>query len=125
VGRQIVQDDDIAWLEGGSELGFDVSFEDEPVHRRVDDEGRCERATAQAGDEGLCLPMSEGGLGDKPSALEAAAAQTRHFGRGSGLVQEDQPLRFKPHLRLAHARPFLARLFDVETILLAGPQSFF
>jgi hypothetical protein len=26
---------------------------------------------------------------------------------------------------LAHARPFLARLFDVETILLAGPQSFF
>src|SRR5580692_6583466 len=67
----------------------------------------------------------KGALETSRRPLRLAAAQTRHFGRGSGLVQEDQPLRFKPHLRLAHARPFLARLFDVETILLAGPQSFF
>jgi len=44
---------------------------------------------------------------------------------GSGLVEEDQPMRLKTHLRLANADPFLARLFDVGPIVLAGSQSFF
>jgi hypothetical protein len=99
MGRQVVQDDDIAWLEGGSELGFDVSFEDAPVHRRVDDEGRGERATAQAGDEGLRLPMSEGGLGDQPSALEAAAAQL------SNGPEQDAPTPDGHVLALPQERP--------------------
>ena len=125
MGGQVVQDDDVARLEGRSQLGFDVSLEDAPIHRRVDDEGRGERAAAQAGDEGLRLPMSERGLGKKPLAFQATAAQAGHLGGGSGLVQEDEPVRLKPHLRLANAGPFLARLLDVGAILLAGPQSFF
>jgi hypothetical protein len=62
VGGQVVQDDDIARLEGRRQLGFDVSVEDAPIHRRVDAEWRGERAAAQAGDESLRLPMSERGL---------------------------------------------------------------
>ena len=69
--------------------------------------------------------MSERGLGEKPLAFPATAAQARHLGGGSGLVEEDQSVRLKPHLRLANAGPFLARLLDVGAILLAGPQSFF
>ena len=42
-----------------------------------------------------------------------------------GLVQKDQPVRLKPHDRLARQGPFLARLLYVEPIMLAGPQSFF
>ena len=51
-------------------------------------------------------------------------SQARHLGGGSGLVQEDQPVRLKPHDRLARRGPFLARLLYVGPIMLAGPQSF-
>jgi hypothetical protein len=62
MGGQVVQDDDIARLEGRSQLGFDVSLEDAPIHWRVNDERRGERVAAQASNEGLRLPMSERGL---------------------------------------------------------------
>ena len=62
MGRQIVQDDDVARLEGRSKLSREVSFENAPVHRRVNDEGGGQGVAAQAGDEGLRLPMSERGF---------------------------------------------------------------
>jgi hypothetical protein len=57
--------------------------------------------------------------------FQAAASQARHLGGGSGLVKKDQPVRLKPHDRLARQGPFLARLLYVGPIILAGPQSFF
>ena len=60
MGRQIVQDDDVARLESRSQLSLDVSFKNAPVHRRVNDEGGGQGVEAQAGDEGLRLPVSDG-----------------------------------------------------------------
>jgi len=54
--------------------------------------------------------------------FEAASAQPRHFRCCSGLIEEDQPVRFEPHPRLPLPRPFLARLADVGTIAFAGQQ---
>lgn len=125
VGRQIVQDDDIAFVEGWCELLLDIGLEDAPVHRGIDGEGGGELVAAQAGDEGLGHPMPERRLAAEPLAVRAAAAQTGHFGCRSGLVEKDQPMRLKPHSRLACGGPFLARRFDVGTILLARQQSFF
>ena len=124
MGRQIVQNNDVAWLEGRSQLSLDVSFKNAPVHRRVNDKGGDQGVPSQAGDEGLCLPMSERGFRKEPLALGATTAQARHLGRRSGLVQEDHPVWLKPHDRLARRGPFLARLLDVGPIMLAGPQSF-
>jgi hypothetical protein len=39
VGRQIIHDDDIAFVEGWCEFFLDVGLEDAPAHRGVDDEG--------------------------------------------------------------------------------------
>jgi hypothetical protein len=39
VAREVIQDDDVAGLEGGCELGLHIGFENEPVHRRVNDPG--------------------------------------------------------------------------------------
>jgi hypothetical protein len=100
VSQQIVHDDDVASFKRRGELGFDGGFEDAPVHRRVDDEGRSEGAATQAGNESLGLPMPEGGFGSEALALEAASARARHFGGGPGLVEEDQPVGLEPHLRL-------------------------
>ena len=44
---------------------------------------------------------------------------------GPGLVQKDQPVRFKPHSCLPRGRPLLACLPDVGPILFAGQQRFF
>ena len=68
--------------------------------------------------------MSERGFRKQSLALGVTTAQARHLGRRSGLVQKDQPVRLKPHDRLARQGPFLARLLDVGPIMLAGPQSF-
>ena len=125
MGWQIVQDDDIAWLEGRSQLSLDVSFKNAPVDRRVNDEGGGQGVASQAGDEGLRHPVSERDFRKQPLPLGTAASQARHLGGRSGLVQEDQPVRLKPHGRLARQGPFLARLLDVGPIMLAGPQSFF
>ena len=110
---------------GWGELFLDVSFEDAPVHRGIDDEGGSEPVTAQAGDEGLGHPMAERRLYAKPLALQAAAAQTGHLGCRSGLIEKDEPMRLKPHVRLACGGPFLARRFDVGAILLGCQQGFF
>jgi hypothetical protein len=69
--------------------------------------------------------MPERRLAAEPLTLRAAAAQTGHFGCRSGLVAKDQPMRLKPHARPACGGPFLARRFDVGTILLARQQGFF
>ena len=124
MGRQIVQDDDVARLESRSQLSLDVSFKNAPVHRRVNDEGGGQGVAAQAGDEGLRLPVSERDFRKQPLPPQAAASQARHLGGRSGLVQKDQPVRLKPHDRLARQGPFLARLLYVGPIMLAGPQSF-
>jgi hypothetical protein len=118
VGRQIVHDDDIAFLESRRELGFDIGLEDAPVHWGIDDERGGEPVAAQAGDEGLGHSMGERRLCAEPLALQAAAAQASHLGCGSGLVEKDEPVRLKSHVWLACGCPFFARRFDVWTILL-------
>ena len=46
VGGQIVQDDDVAFLQCWDELGAHIGLEDRPIHRRVDDPRRSQGATA-------------------------------------------------------------------------------
>ena len=68
-GGQVVQDDDVAFLQRWDELGAHVGLEDRAVHRRVDDPRRRQSAAAQPGDESLGLPMAKGALerGARPS----------------------------------------------------------
>src|SRR5262245_724872 len=68
VAGEIVQDDDVAWLEGGGELGFDIGLEDCPVHRRVNDPGGDKAVAFEACHKGLRAPMAEGGLAIQPFA---------------------------------------------------------
>ena len=125
VRRQIIHDHDIAFGEGWGEFFVDVSLKNAPVHRGIDDEGCGQPVAAQPGDEGLGHPMAERRLCAEPLAFWAAATQTGHLGCRSGLVEKDEPMRLKPHVRLARGGPFFARRFDVGAILLARQQRFF
>ena len=108
----------IALLQRWDELG--AGLEDRAVHRRIDDPRRGQGAAAQSRDEGLGLPMAEGGLGAKALAALAASARPGHLCVGSGFVDEDQPMQFGPHLGLPFSLPRLARLAHVGPIAFAN-----
>ena len=63
MGRQIVQDYDVARPKSRSQLSLDVSFKNAPVHRRVNDEGGGQGVASQAGDEGQRPPIVGYGQG--------------------------------------------------------------
>lgn len=115
------------WSDLGREryAAGDIGLEDAPVHRAVDDEGRGKPVTAQAGDERLRLPMSEGSLALQALSSETTAPQPGHLRGGSGFVNEDKTMWFKAHAGLALCDPAFPRLANVRPILFAGQQRFF
>jgi hypothetical protein len=68
---------------------------------------------------------SDAYFGSQPLPLEAAAAQTCHLGRRSGLVDKHQAMRFKPHSWLSLIDPSIAGFLDIWPVLLACQQGFF
>lgn len=66
---EVVEDDDVAWLEGGCELGFDIGLEDHPVHWGINDPGGDGAVALEARHEGLRAPMAEGSLAVQPRAF--------------------------------------------------------
>lgn len=72
VAGKIIHDDDVTWLEGRSELGFDISLEGCPVHRRIHHPGCDEAIALGARDKSPRSPVAEGRL-----AVQAFAFQGR------------------------------------------------
>ena len=69
MGRQIVGDNNIAFLKGRGELRFDVLLECITVHGALDHPGRGQAVTAQSGNEGHGFPMTMGNGGNHPAGL--------------------------------------------------------
>jgi hypothetical protein len=63
---QVVENHNVAFGKGGRELGLNPDIENLPVHRLIDLKRRSKAIAAQAGDEGLRLPMTEWGLALQP-----------------------------------------------------------
>jgi hypothetical protein len=66
--------------------------------------------------------MAMGYWGSAPLAAWCPPASAGHLGRGAGLVDEDQTLRFQIRLRL---EPGPAPAQDVSALLFAGVRGFF
>jgi hypothetical protein len=77
---EIVQHDDVAWLEGRHEDLFDIGEEGIAVHRAIDDAWCSKSGGAQAGDKGGGFPVTVRDFADQPFAARSPAAQPRHFG---------------------------------------------
>jgi hypothetical protein len=122
VAAEIVEDDDVAWLERRHQYLLDIGQEALAVDRPVDDARGVDAVMAQSGEEGERVPAAMRGLGDQPGAPRGAPVAACHVGFGPGLVDEDQSLRVNPALILL---PLSPPPRDVGTILLAGVQAFF
>src|SRR5712675_1194700 len=76
---EIIEDDNVAALQGWSKLGFDIGVEHGPVDWSVNDPRSCEPPTAQARNKGLRSPFAEGRRGFEPLPARTAATKARHF----------------------------------------------
>jgi hypothetical protein len=119
VGAEVVEDDDVAWLEGGDEELLDIGAKALAVDRAVEQAGRVEAVVAQRGEEGRGFPMAVRNLGDQALAARRPAVAARHVGLGPGLVDEDQARRIDAALTGAPARAMAAY---VRARLLAGDE---
>lgn len=122
VRAEIVENDDIAWLQGFDELGFDVGLESLAVDRPVEHPWRLDAIVPQGGNEGHGLPMAVGRMGDKPFAARAPATQRRHVRLDPGLIDEDQPCRVNARLV---TDPLFAPALELWPQLLGGQNRFF
>ena len=122
VGRQIVQDDDVARRERGGEEPLGISGEGVAVHRAVDDHGGGEAAEAQARDQRGRLPVAMRNGGAAALAPRAAPAQAGHLGGRPGLVDEDELQRVELGLEF---EPGLPPRGYIRARLLAGVRRLF
>ena len=122
VATEIVEDDDVALLEGRYQDLLHVGPKALAVDRPVDDAGRVDAIAAQRGEEGYGSPTSLRHFAQELLAARCPAAQRRHVGLSPGLIDEDEPRGIKPALICL---PPLTPSRHVGTILLGGEQCFF
>lgn len=122
VAAEIVQHHNIAGRQGWGEDLFHIDGEELAVDRSVDHPRRINAIMAQGGDEGLGLPVSEGGIGFQASPSRSPAPQGRHIGFDPCFINEDQP--FKGDAALV-SFPAVAFARHVRPRLFLGKQGFF
>ena len=122
MAAKIVEDDDVAGLEGGNQLLLDVGPEALSVDRAVEDARCSEPVAAQGAEKGQGAPAPLGRQPIKSLALSAPTAQWRHVGADPGLIDEDQPVRVEAPLP---GLPASAPAGHVWAELLKGEQAFF
>ncbi len=73
VGREVVEDDDIARSQRGHQHLFDVGEETRTINGPIEDGGCAEALETKRGDDGVGLPMPAGGVISEPGAARAPA----------------------------------------------------
>ena len=122
VGAEIVEDHDVARLEGRREELFDIGAEAFAVDGAVEQAGRIDPVVAQSGEERRGLPAAMRDLVDEALSLRRPAAKAGHVGLRPGLVDEDQAPGIDEPLIGSPARAMAAY---VRAILLARDEGLF
>ena len=122
VGAEIVEDNDVARLEGRGEELFDIGAEAFAVDGAVEQAGRIDPVIAQGGKKRRGLPAAMRNLVDEALSFRRPAAQPGHVGFRPGLVDEHQSLGIDAALIGSPSRAMAAY---VRTILLARDKGLF
>ena len=116
---------DVALVQGRGQLGFDVEVEEFAVDWPADDLGCVKPVMAQGGNEGLGLPVAEGGMVDQTRPAGGPSGRLCHVGFERSFVDERQSCQHVTHEGLAAVDPDIAGQRDIRPLLLDRPQVFF
>jgi len=122
VASEIVENDDVAFVQGWQEKVLHISAEAFAIDRAVEDAGCRELVMAERAEECQGSPVAVRCEAAQAAPFGAPAPQRRHVGLDPGLVDENEPPRIKPGLP---GSPTLAPTRDVRASLLKGEQCFF
>ena len=125
VGGEVVEDHDVALVQGRRKLGFDIEVEEFTVHRPADHPGRVEPVMAQGGDEGLGLPVTEGSVIHEPCPAWRPSGRLGHVRLEGCFVDETYACQHVAHEGLAVCDPDAAGQRHIRPLLLDGAQVFF
>ena len=122
VAAKIVEDDDIAWLQGGHQELLDIGTEATAIDGTIHDAGGGDFVGPQGGQKGQSLPMSMRHLGVQPLTARATPMRARHVRLGPGLVNKNQT----PWIDfILMAPPAGALGGNLRPVLLGGQHGFF
>ncbi len=122
VTAQVIDDDDVAGLEGGDEKLLHICRKADGVDGAIEDHWGVDPVVSKSGQEGHGFPVTVRRFGIEPLAPWAPSVGPRHVGFGPGLVNKHQA--FGIDLSLV-ALPTLAPPRNVRPVLLAGQHAFF
>ena len=121
MGLEIVEHDNVAFLQGRQKMVFEPSLECLCVHGAVVGLGRDDASQAQAANEGDRLIMAVRNAAAQATAPPSAIA-ARHVGCRPGLVDEHQFQRIEVELAVEPSPPLFK---DVRAVLFAGVRRLF
>jgi hypothetical protein len=122
VGAEIVEDHDVAQLEGGCEELFDIGVEALAVDGPVEQAWRVNAVVAEGREESRGLPLALRDLVDEALSPWRLAAKPGHIGLRPGFIDEDEPPGVGEALI---GSPSFAVAADVRAILLACDKGLF
>ncbi len=122
MGREIVEDHDIARLQGWHEELFHPCEEAFRVDGAVEDTWRRDAVMTQCCNEGHGQPVPPRCLGLQRPAPWAPAMGGGHIGLGPGLIDKDKSFRCDPLLVFL---PLLTPEGNIRPVLLVGEYGFF
>ena len=122
VAAEIVENNDIAWVQSWQEKVLDIGSEAFSIDRPIEDARCCEPIVAKRAEEGQGAPVAVRDKASQASALRPPSSQRGHVGFDPGLIDEDEPARIEPSLP---GSPTLTPAGDVCTSLLKREQCFF
>lgn len=91
VDAEIVEDDDVARMEGRDQDLFDVGQKAGRVDRAIEDPGSGETVETQRGEDRVRLPVAERRMIDEPLAAETPPVATQQIGRDATFIKKHEP----------------------------------
>jgi hypothetical protein len=122
VAAEIVEDDNVVWLECRDQNLGDVEAEQFAVDWTIDDPRCIDAIMTQRGQKGHGLPMAIRDQRSQPLAAWPPAPERRHVGLDPSLIDEDQAFAIDPALISLPACPLAC---DVRPGLLRRDDGFF